>query len=49
MEHVADAYQALLRWTDDTDEHIIGYSREIYLDCSGPPNTWTTELQFALQ
>ena len=48
MARVEDGYQALLRWADETGEQIDGYSREIYLDVSGDPDTWITELQFAL-
>ena len=48
MERVEDGYQALLRWADETGEQIDGYSREIYLDMTGDPESWITELQFAL-
>ena len=48
MDDCAAGYEALLRWTEDTGEHIEGYSREIYLECDGPPDTWVTELQFVL-
>jgi DNA-binding transcriptional MerR regulator len=48
MAHVEEAYQALLRWAEETGEQIDGFSREIYLECVGDPETWVTELQFAL-
>ncbi len=48
MAHVDEGYQALFRWAEETGEHIDGYSREIYLACDGDPETWVTELQFAL-
>ena len=48
MDDCVAGYEALLRWTEDTGEHIEGYSREIYLECDGPPDTWVTELQFVL-
>jgi DNA-binding transcriptional MerR regulator len=48
MAHVDEGYQALFRWAEETGEHIDGYSREIYLDCDGDPQTWVTELQLAL-
>ncbi len=48
MARVEDGYQALIRWADDTGEQIDGFSREIYLDMAGAPETWVTELQFAL-
>jgi effector-binding domain-containing protein len=48
MAHVEEGYRALLRWADDTGEQIDGFSREVYLECSGDPETWVTELQFAL-
>ena len=48
MAHVEEGYQALLRWAEETGEQIDGFSREIYLECVGDPDTWVTELQFAL-
>ena len=48
MDDCVAGYEALLRWTEDTGEHIEGYSREVYLECDGPPDTWVTELQFVL-
>lgn len=48
MAHVEEGYQALLRWADDTGEQIDGFSREVYMECSGDPENWVTELQFAL-
>jgi effector-binding domain-containing protein len=48
MAFVDEGYQALFRWAEETGEHIDGYSREIYLACDGDPETWVTELQFAL-
>jgi effector-binding domain-containing protein len=48
MSRVDEGYQALMRWSDETGERIEGYSREVYLDCGGEPETWITELQFAL-
>ena len=49
MAHVEEAYRALLRWAEETGEQIDGFSREIYLECVGDPETWVTELQFALR
>jgi effector-binding domain-containing protein len=48
MARVDEGYQALFRWAEETGEQIDGYSREIYLACDGDPETWVTELQFAL-
>jgi DNA-binding transcriptional MerR regulator len=48
MARVDEGYQALFRWAEETGERIDGYSREIYLECDGDPETWVTELQFAL-
>jgi DNA-binding transcriptional MerR regulator len=48
MDDCVAGYEALLRWTEETGERIEGYSREIYLECDGPPDTWVTELQFVL-
>lgn len=48
MARVEEGYEALLRWAEETDEQIDGYSREVYLACDGDPETWVTELQFAV-
>jgi DNA-binding transcriptional MerR regulator len=48
MARVDEGYQALFSWAEETGEHIDGYSREVYLACEGDPETWVTELQFAL-
>ena len=48
MARVEEGYRAMLRWADETGEQIDGFSREVYLECSGDPETWVTELQFAL-
>jgi DNA-binding transcriptional MerR regulator len=48
MARVEEGYRALLRWADETGEQVDGFSREIYLECVGDPETWVTELQFAL-
>ena len=49
MNRVERGYEALLRWTEETGERVDGYSREVYLDCDGEPETWITELQFVLE
>jgi DNA-binding transcriptional MerR regulator len=49
MSRVERGYEALLRWTEETGERVDGYSREVYLDCDGEPDTWVTELQFVLE
>lgn len=49
MNRVERGYEALLRWTEQTGERVDGYSREVYLDCDGKPETWVTELQFVLE
>lgn len=49
MARVEDGYRALLRWADETGEQIDGFSREIYLDTTGDPDHWITELQFVLR
>jgi len=48
MNDCVAGYEALLRWSRETGERIEGYSREVYLECDGPPPTWVTELQFVL-
>jgi DNA-binding transcriptional MerR regulator len=49
MNRVEGGYEALLRWAQETGERVDGYSREVYLDCDGEPETWITELQFVLE
>lgn len=49
MADVVAGYEAILRWADATGERVHGYSRELYLDCDGPPETWVTELQYPLE
>jgi DNA-binding transcriptional MerR regulator len=49
MNRVERGYEALLRWTEETGERVDGYSREVYLDSDGEPETWVTELQFVLE
>jgi DNA-binding transcriptional MerR regulator len=48
MNRVERGYEALLRWAEQTGERVDGYSREVYLDWDGAPETWVTELQFVL-
>src|SRR5436190_19105628 len=43
MDNVADGYEALLRWAANAGERFDGFSREIYLSCGGPRDTWGTE------
>lgn len=48
LSGVEDAYRAMIQWADDAGERIVGYSREVYLECDGRPDEWVTELQFVL-
>lgn len=48
MNDVGAGYEALLRWAADAGERFDGFSRELYLSCDGPRDTWVTELQFVL-
>ncbi len=48
MDTVEQTIQAIVRWLDSTGEQADGFSREVYLDCDGPPDTWVTEIQYAL-
>jgi len=43
------AYQAVRDWIVQTGERPTGESREIYLDCDGPRETWVVEIEFALE
>jgi DNA-binding transcriptional MerR regulator len=49
MANVEEGYRAMLRWAEETSEQVDGFSREVYLECGGDPETWVTELQFALR
>ena len=42
-------YDAMTQWAIDADETILGYSREVYIDCCGPLDQWVTEFQFELE
>lgn len=42
------AFQALHAWAREAGETGTGESREVYLDCDGPRDTWVVELQIAL-
>ena len=48
MSECDRSYQLLQQWIDDADENPVGFSREIYLDCTGERDQWVTELQFVL-
>jgi hypothetical protein len=41
-------FRAFRAWVSEAGEHSTGESREIYLDCDGPRDTWVVELQLAL-
>ena len=41
-------FRALGAWVTQAGEEATGESREIYLDCDGPRDTWVVELQLAL-
>jgi DNA-binding transcriptional MerR regulator len=42
------SYQILQRWIESAQERPVGYSREVYLDCTSGRDQWVTELQFVL-
>ena len=42
-------FRALRSWVEQAGERSAGESREIYLDCDGPRDTWVVELQLALE
>ncbi len=48
MTDVRKSYDALMAWMSEAGETPVGYSRELYLDCSGEQDSWVTELQFEL-
>jgi DNA-binding transcriptional MerR regulator len=48
MSEISQSYAALMTWMTDAGETPVGYSREVYLDCAGDQDSWTTDLQFAL-
>ena len=49
METIKSSYEELMGWMADAGEEATGFSREIYLDMDGAPESWVTELQFALK
>jgi DNA-binding transcriptional MerR regulator len=42
-------FRALHAWIEQAGERAADESREIYLDCDGPRDTWVVELQVALE
>jgi DNA-binding transcriptional MerR regulator len=44
-----EGFRALITWAREAGEELLGQSREVYLDCDGPRDTWVVELQIALQ
>lgn len=45
MDGVMPSVQALARWIDTNGYRSAGLARELYLECSGHPDQWVTELQ----
>jgi len=45
MDDVMPTVQTLARWIDANGYRSTGYSRELYVECSGDRDTWVTELQ----
>ncbi|HKA10327.1 MAG TPA: GyrI-like domain-containing protein, partial [Candidatus Dormibacteraeota bacterium] len=45
MDEVMPSVQTLARWIDANGYRSAGYSRELYIECSGEKHTWVTELQ----
>jgi DNA-binding transcriptional MerR regulator/effector-binding domain-containing protein len=48
MANCGRSYQILQRWIEHAGQTPVGFSREVYLDCSGSRDRWVTELQFVL-
>jgi DNA-binding transcriptional MerR regulator len=44
-----EGFRALQAWAGEAGEAQLGQSREVYLDCDGPRDTWVVELQIALR
>jgi DNA-binding transcriptional MerR regulator len=44
-----EAFRALQAWAQEAGEEELGQSREVYLDCDGPRDTWVVEIQIALR
>jgi DNA-binding transcriptional MerR regulator len=44
-----EAFRALQAWAREAGEEELGQSREVYLDCDGPRDTWVVELQIGLR
>lgn len=49
MHTIKSSYEQLMGWMSEAGVEPVGYSREIYLEMSGDPETWVTELQFVLK
>jgi DNA-binding transcriptional MerR regulator len=44
-----EAFPAVQAWAREAGEEELGQSREVYLDCDGPRDTWVVEIQIALR
>jgi DNA-binding transcriptional MerR regulator len=45
MDNVLTSVQTLATWIEENGHTSAGYTREVYLDCTGGPSEWVTELQ----
>jgi DNA-binding transcriptional MerR regulator len=48
LDNVLASEQLLGRWLETEDARPAGLTREVYLECAGPRETWVTELQLPL-
>lgn len=51
FQNLGSAYEAIMKWIESGGYHIVGPSREVYLqfDPNADPNTWVTEIQFPVE
>ena len=48
MENIAETYEALVRWIEDSGYRVTGYSRELYHEWTEDPAGRVTEMQMPI-
>lgn len=49
FDSISQSYQAITRWIEANGYRVCGPSREVYLDMTGAPASWITEIQFPVE
>jgi effector-binding domain-containing protein len=49
MATIESSYELAMRWIQSEQLELIGYAREVYVDCPPDQADWITELQFEVR